>query len=141
MFEFLYRFVTISRAYFSKLDEESVKNNFVLIYELLDGELLSTLTCQRLKQPWLTHVEILDFGYPQNSEIDTLKMYITTESIKSEMAVVRAHLSRSGYRRSLGSSDRDESQGRRPGALTASEKSPQRLQSKRQAQHHGGAQT
>lgn len=58
----------ISRAYFGKLDEESVKNNFVLIYELLD--------------------EILDFGYPQNSEIDTLKMYITTESIKSEMAVV-----------------------------------------------------
>ena len=37
VFEFLYRFVTISRAYFSKLDEESVKNNFVLIYELLDG--------------------------------------------------------------------------------------------------------
>jgi AP-2 complex subunit mu-1 len=65
----LYRFVQISRSYFGKLDEESVKNNFVLIYELLD--------------------EILDFGYPQNSEIDTLKMYITTESIKSEMAVVR----------------------------------------------------
>lgn len=37
MFEFLYRFVTISRAYFTKLDEEAVKNNFVLIYELLDG--------------------------------------------------------------------------------------------------------
>lgn len=35
-----------------------------------------------------SHSEILDFGYPQNSEIDTLKMYITTESIKSEMAVV-----------------------------------------------------
>ncbi|GFZ46247.1 Probable clathrin coat assembly protein AP50 [Saitozyma sp. JCM 24511] len=67
VFEFLYRFIQISRAYFGKLDEESVKNNFVLIYELLD--------------------EILDFGYPQNSEIDTLKMYITTESIKSEMAV------------------------------------------------------
>ncbi len=32
--------------------------------------------------------EILDFGYPQNSEIDTLKMYIATEGIKSEMAVV-----------------------------------------------------
>jgi AP-2 complex subunit mu-1 len=32
-------------------------------------------------------VEILDFGYPQNSETDTLKMYITTESIKSELAV------------------------------------------------------
>lgn len=67
VFEFLYRFVNISQSYFGKLDEESVKNNFVLIYELLD--------------------EILDFGYPQNSEIDTLKMYITTESIKSELAV------------------------------------------------------
>jgi hypothetical protein len=33
-------------------------------------------------------VEILDFGYPQNSDIDALKMYITTESIKSERAVV-----------------------------------------------------
>lgn len=27
--------------------------------------------------------EINDFGYPQNSEIDTLKTYITTESIVS----------------------------------------------------------
>lgn len=40
VFEFLYRFVNISKSYFGKLDEESVKNNFVLIYELLDGELL-----------------------------------------------------------------------------------------------------
>lgn len=30
----------------------------------------------------------MDFGYPQNSETDTLKMYITTEGIKSEIAVV-----------------------------------------------------
>ena len=29
-------------------------------------------------------VEILDFGYPQNTETDTLKMYITTEGVKSE---------------------------------------------------------
>ncbi len=33
--------------------------------------------------------EILDFGYPQNSEVDTLKSYITTEGVKSELAVVR----------------------------------------------------
>ena len=33
--------------------------------------------------------EILDFGYPQNSEVDTLKTYITTEGVKSELAVVR----------------------------------------------------
>jgi hypothetical protein len=37
IFEFLYRFISISKSYFGKLDEESVKNNFVLIYELIDG--------------------------------------------------------------------------------------------------------
>ena len=30
--------------------------------------------------------EILDFGYPQNTETDTLKMYITTEGVKSALA-------------------------------------------------------
>jgi AP-2 complex subunit mu-1 len=49
------------------LDEESIKNNFVLIYELLD--------------------EIVDFGYLQNNDVDSLKMYITTESIRSEKAL------------------------------------------------------
>jgi len=63
VFEFCYRFISIAKSYFGKVDEESVKNNFVLIYELID--------------------EINDFGYPQNSEIDTLKTYITTESIVS----------------------------------------------------------
>lgn len=37
-FEFLYRLVGLGRGYFGKLDEEAVKNNFVLVYELLDGE-------------------------------------------------------------------------------------------------------
>ncbi|KAF9532768.1 Mu homology domain-containing protein [Crepidotus variabilis] len=63
VFEFCYRFISICKAYFGKVDEEAVKNNFVVIYELID--------------------EINDFGYPQNSEIDTLKTYITTESIVS----------------------------------------------------------
>lgn len=67
VFEFCYRFINIGKSYFGKVDEESVKNNFVLIYELID--------------------EICDFGYPQNSEIDTLKTYITTESIVSTSAV------------------------------------------------------
>jgi AP-2 complex subunit mu-1 len=69
VFEFLYRLVGLGKAYFGKFDEEAVKNNFVLVYELLD--------------------EILDFGYPQNTETDTLKMYITTEGVKSERAMVR----------------------------------------------------
>ncbi|KIJ16707.1 hypothetical protein PAXINDRAFT_168211 [Paxillus involutus ATCC 200175] len=63
VFEYCYRFISIAKSYFGKVDEESVKNNFVLIYELID--------------------EINDFGYPQNSEADTLKSYITTESVVS----------------------------------------------------------
>ncbi|KAJ5379035.1 Clathrin adaptor mu subunit C-terminal [Penicillium cosmopolitanum] len=66
VFEFLYRLILLGKSYFGKFDEEAVKNNFVLIYELLD--------------------EILDFGYPQNTETDTLKMYITTEGVKSAIA-------------------------------------------------------
>lgn len=39
--------------------------------------------------PLTVLTEINDFGYPQNSEIDTLKTYITTESIvSSEYAAV-----------------------------------------------------
>ncbi|PAV23846.1 clathrin adaptor mu subunit [Pyrrhoderma noxium] len=60
--------MAVTKAYFGKVDEESVKSNFVLIYELID--------------------EIIDFGYPQNSETDTLKAYITTESIRSNSAAV-----------------------------------------------------
>ncbi|KAF9965727.1 hypothetical protein BGZ70_004240 [Mortierella alpina] len=68
VFEFCYRIINLGRSYFGKLDEVAVKENFVLIYELLD--------------------EVLDFGYPQNSEADTLKLYITTESVKSERAIM-----------------------------------------------------
>jgi AP-2 complex subunit mu-1 len=37
VFEFLYRLVTLGKGYFGKFDEEAVKSNFVLVYELLDG--------------------------------------------------------------------------------------------------------
>jgi AP-2 complex subunit mu-1 len=39
IFEFLYKVAGLGLKYFSKFDEESVKNNFTLIYELLDGML------------------------------------------------------------------------------------------------------
>ena len=45
VFEFLYRLVGLGKAYFGKFDEEAVKNNFVLVYELLDGEKLSYFFC------------------------------------------------------------------------------------------------
>ncbi|KAK6033789.1 hypothetical protein COOONC_28710 [Cooperia oncophora] len=37
VFEFLNSFGNAMQSYFGKLNEENVKNNFVLIYELLDG--------------------------------------------------------------------------------------------------------
>ncbi|MCJ1426404.1 hypothetical protein MMC29_004307, partial [Sticta canariensis] len=93
VFEFLYRLVGLGKGYFGKFDEEAVKNNFVLVYELLDGTcwvlFAWDLECPRLRKmlvlmEWCVYAEILDFGYPQNTETDTLKMYITTEGVKSE---------------------------------------------------------
>jgi AP-2 complex subunit mu-1 len=43
IFEFLYRLVTLGKSYFGKFDEEAVKNNFVLIYELLDGRIIRSI--------------------------------------------------------------------------------------------------
>ncbi|KAK4621275.1 AP-2 complex subunit mu [Fulvia fulva] len=67
VFDFLYKLVQLGKSYFGRFDEEAVKSNFVMVYELLD--------------------EILDFGYPQNTETETLQMYITTEGVKSERAL------------------------------------------------------
>ncbi|XGW34228.1 hypothetical protein V3C99_018225 [Haemonchus contortus] len=36
VFEFVNKFADAMQSYFGKLNEENVKNNFVLIYELLD---------------------------------------------------------------------------------------------------------
>lgn len=63
-FEFLNKAVEVMQSYFGKVSEENIKNNFVLIYELLD--------------------EILDFGYPQNSDVGILKTYITQQGVKSQ---------------------------------------------------------
>ncbi|KAJ3314623.1 AP-1 complex subunit mu-1 [Blyttiomyces sp. JEL0837] len=50
--------------YFKELEEESIRDNFVIIYELLD--------------------EMMDFGYPQTTEPKILQEYITQESYKVE---------------------------------------------------------
>jgi AP-2 complex subunit mu-1 len=40
VFELLTKTVEILQSYFGKLNEENVKNNFVLVYEILDGKYL-----------------------------------------------------------------------------------------------------
>eukprot|EP00026_Physarum_polycephalum_P010065 Phypoly_transcript_10213.p1 GENE.Phypoly_transcript_10213~~Phypoly_transcript_10213.p1 ORF type:complete len:270 (-),score=28.62 Phypoly_transcript_10213:461-1270(-) len=58
VFEVLYRVVDIFKSYFDgEFNEDAIRNNFVLTYELLD--------------------EILDFGYPQNCSTEVLRLYIT----------------------------------------------------------------
>ena len=61
-FSFLYKLRDILIDYFNILEEETVKDNFVLIYELLD--------------------EIMDHGLPQTTESKILKDFIMIESNK-----------------------------------------------------------
>ena len=49
--------VDVFKDYFGELEEESIRDNFVIIYELLD--------------------ETMDFGYPQTMESKILREYIT----------------------------------------------------------------
>ncbi|VVT56484.1 uncharacterized protein SAPINGB_P005093 [Magnusiomyces paraingens] len=57
---FLHRIVKVLTEYFKRLTEESIRDNFVVIYELLD--------------------EMMDFGHPQTTETQILKEYITQKS-------------------------------------------------------------
>lgn len=43
VFEFLLKVTDCMQSYFGKVSEENIKNNFVLIYELLDGIYNSTI--------------------------------------------------------------------------------------------------
>jgi len=74
MLLFLYRLVHVFENYFKELEEESIRDNFVIIYELLD--------------------EMMDFGYPQTTEPKILKEFILQEGhkleVKPPMAVTNA---------------------------------------------------
>ncbi len=50
---FLFKCIEVFSEYFKDLEEESVRDNFVVIYELLD--------------------EMMDFGYPQTTETRILQ--------------------------------------------------------------------
>jgi len=65
--EFMHKLCKILTHYFKELEEESIKDNFVIIYELFD--------------------EVVDFGYPQFSDPKILQEYITQQSHKLEVQV------------------------------------------------------
>ena len=58
----LYKQVDVFKDYFGELEEESIRDNFVIIYELLD--------------------ETMDFGYPQTMESKILREYITQVRVR-----------------------------------------------------------
>ncbi|XP_027944501.1 AP-1 complex subunit mu-2 isoform X3 [Eumetopias jubatus] len=55
--------------YFKELEEESIRDNFVIVYELLD--------------------ELMDFGFPQTTDSKILQEYITQQGNKLETAKSR----------------------------------------------------
>jgi AP-2 complex subunit mu-1 len=66
--EYLYQKIRILQGYLDKdFDESRIRNEMTLLYELFD--------------------ETLDFGYPQNTSIDVLKMYINLGSVRANMDV------------------------------------------------------
>ncbi|KAG7663117.1 apm1 [[Candida] subhashii] len=56
---FLSKLIEVMTQYFKSLEEESIRDNFVIIYELLD--------------------EMMDFGVPQTTDTKILKEYITQD--------------------------------------------------------------
>ncbi|KHJ90076.1 adaptor complexe medium subunit family protein [Oesophagostomum dentatum] len=62
VFEVLQKLAATMTDYFGKITEDSVRSNFVLIYELLD--------------------ELIDFGYPQMTDATVLKTYITQAGVR-----------------------------------------------------------
>ena len=57
------------------LEEENLRTNFVLIYELIDELIVSI--CSKL-----TILCVQDFGYPQNTDSEVLKTYVSAEAEK-----------------------------------------------------------
>jgi AP-1 complex subunit mu len=59
---FLHHMRVVFESYFKELEDESLRDNFVITYELLD--------------------EMMDFGYPQFTEVKVLQEFIKTEAHK-----------------------------------------------------------
>ncbi|CCI49557.1 unnamed protein product [Albugo candida] len=66
MLMYLTRICQVFQSYFGEIEEESIRDNFVIIYELLD--------------------ETMDYGYPQSTEARILREYITQEGYRMEAA-------------------------------------------------------
>uniref|UniRef100_A0A7N9AZD1 Adaptor related protein complex 1 subunit mu 3 n=1 Tax=Mastacembelus armatus TaxID=205130 RepID=A0A7N9AZD1_9TELE len=62
-------FLQVFKEYFKELEEESIRDNFVTVYELMD--------------------EVMDFGFPQTTDSKILQEYITQQGHKLEVGAPR----------------------------------------------------
>ena len=68
------------KQYFGTLEEESIRDNFVIIYEVSNYFVLLPITFPQLLD------EMMDFGYPQATEHAILSEFITQEGNRLEAA-------------------------------------------------------
>lgn len=54
----IFMFLKVFSEYFKELEEESIRDNFVIIYELMD--------------------ELMDFGYPQTTDSKILQEWVSS---------------------------------------------------------------
>uniref|UniRef100_A0A7N6FIZ9 MHD domain-containing protein n=1 Tax=Anabas testudineus TaxID=64144 RepID=A0A7N6FIZ9_ANATE len=69
VYSFLYKIIQVFKEYFKELEEESIRDNFVTVYELMD--------------------EVMDFGFPQTTDSKILQEYITQQGHKLEVGAPR----------------------------------------------------
>lgn len=68
MFEYLFQKMRIIKSYLGEeVDDEAIQDSFTLIYELLD--------------------ETMDYGYPQTTSVDLLRLYINLGQVMHEVSV------------------------------------------------------
>jgi AP-1 complex subunit mu len=67
LISFMHSFCRVLTQYFTTLEEESIRDNFVVIYELMD--------------------ELIDYGYPQFTDSKILQEFITQDSHKLAVQV------------------------------------------------------
>ena len=70
---YLNRICDVFKEYFGEITEESIRDNFVIIYELMD--------------------EMMDFGYPQTTEHKILKEFIMQTGLKSSSEQIKPPIS------------------------------------------------
>jgi len=70
LLSYLHGLINVFKHYFEEVEEESIKDNFVVVYELLD--------------------EMMDFGYPQSTEPKILQEFIKAESHKLNIIDTKA---------------------------------------------------